>query len=83
VPSMGNLIVSSKHALSTEDIKKKLIEICRQENKPYGYRVETLTAYSPRLRLSTAYVKPSFRVSDIPGGGTLVFNRFVTSLFAC
>jgi len=48
-PNMGNLIVSSKQALSPDDIKKKLIEICRQENKPYGYRVETLAGYSPRL----------------------------------
>jgi TldD protein len=49
VPSLGNLIVSSKQPLSPDDIKKKLIEICRQENKPYGYRVETLAGYSPRL----------------------------------
>jgi len=49
MPNMGNLIVSSKQALSPDDIKKKLIEICRQENKPYGYRVETLAGYSPRL----------------------------------
>lgn len=49
IPSLGNLIVQSKQPLSTEEIKKKLIEICRQENKPYGYRVETLAGYSPRL----------------------------------
>ena len=50
-PNMGNLIVSSKQALSPDDIKKKLIEICRQENKPYGYRVETLAGYSPQASL--------------------------------
>jgi len=48
-PSLGNLIVESKQPLSPDDIKKKLIEICRQENKPYGYRVETLAGYNPRL----------------------------------
>src|ERR1700751_3271848 len=48
-PNMGNLIGSCQQALSPDDIKKKLIEICRQENKPYGYRVETLPGYSPRL----------------------------------
>ena len=49
LPSMGNLIVASKQPLSPEAIKKKLLDICRQENKPYGYRVETLAGYSPRL----------------------------------
>jgi TldD protein len=49
LPSMGNLIVASKQPLSPEEIKKKLLDICRQENKPYGYRVETLAGYSPRL----------------------------------
>jgi microcin-processing metallopeptidase PmbA/TldD-like protein len=48
-PNLGNLIVESKQAISADDIKKKLIEICRQENKPYGYRVETLAGYNPRL----------------------------------
>jgi hypothetical protein len=41
--------VSSKKPLLPQDIKAKLIEICRQENKPYGYRVETLAGFSPRL----------------------------------
>jgi TldD protein len=49
LPSMGNLIITSKQPLSTEEIKKKLLDICRQENKAYGYRVETLAGYSPRL----------------------------------
>jgi TldD protein len=48
-PSLGNLIVESKQPLSADDIKKKLIEICRQENKAYGYRVDTLAGYNPRL----------------------------------
>jgi hypothetical protein len=49
VPSIGNLIVQSKEAVSPEDLKKKLIEICRQEGKPYGYYVETLSGLNPRL----------------------------------
>jgi TldD protein len=49
VPSIGNLLVEPKQALSAEDLKKKLIEICRQEGKAYGYRVETLANYNPRL----------------------------------
>jgi predicted Zn-dependent protease len=49
VPSIGVLLVQSKQALSPEDMKKKLIEICRQEGKPYGYFVDTLSGYDPRL----------------------------------
>ena len=49
VPSVGILIVQSKQAVSPEDLKKKLIEICRQEGKPYGYFVDTLSGYDPRL----------------------------------
>jgi TldD protein len=50
-PNIGNLIVESKQALSPEQLKQKLIDICRQENKPYGYYVETLggSDYEPRL----------------------------------
>jgi predicted Zn-dependent protease len=49
IPSVGILIVQSKQALSSEDMKKKLIEICRQEGKPYGYFVDTLSGYDPRM----------------------------------
>ena len=49
VPSVGILVVQSKQAVSPEDLKKKLIEICRQEGKPYGYFVDTLSGYDPRL----------------------------------
>jgi TldD protein len=49
-PNMGVLIVEPKQALSPEELKQKLIEICRQENKPFGYYVETLgPGYEPRM----------------------------------
>jgi TldD protein len=50
-PSTGNLIVRSKQPLSPDDMKKKLLDMCRDENKPFGYYVETLggNAYEPRL----------------------------------
>jgi len=48
-PNIGILMVKSKDALSTENIKKKLIELCKEENKEYGYYVETLSGYEPRL----------------------------------
>jgi TldD protein len=48
-PSIGNFIVQSKQTLSPEDLNRKLIEICRQEGKPFGYYVETLAGSNPRL----------------------------------
>jgi TldD protein len=54
--SLGNLIVQSSDALSTDELKKKLIEACKQRNLPYGYFVGTLgPRLAPRLlyRIST------------------------------
>jgi len=48
-PTVGNLIVEVKQPVSPDELKKKLIEICRQEGKPFGYYVETLAGYNPRL----------------------------------
>ena len=48
-PSIGNLIVESKVASTPEELKKKLIDMCQDEGKPYCYRVETLADYNPRL----------------------------------
>lgn len=48
-PSVGVLVVQAKQTLSPEEMKKKLIEICRREGKPYGYFVDTLSGYNPRL----------------------------------
>ena len=50
VPSLSNLIVRSSQAMSRQELKKKMLELCRQRGKPYGYLVETLgPRYSPRL----------------------------------
>ena len=54
--SVGNLIVQSSDALSLDELKKKLIEACKQRNLPYGYFVGTLgPRLTPRLlyRIST------------------------------
>ncbi len=48
-PTIGNLIVEVKQPLSPAALKQKLIDLCRQEEKPYCYRVETLAGYDPRL----------------------------------
>jgi predicted Zn-dependent protease len=50
-PSIGVLIVTSKQPSSPAELKQKLIEICRQEGKPFGYYAETLggSSYQPLL----------------------------------
>jgi predicted Zn-dependent protease len=49
-PSLGNMLVSSSEAISQEDLKKKLLELCQQRDLPYGYYVESVTgAHAPRL----------------------------------
>jgi len=48
-PNIGNLIVQSKQPLSPDELKKKLIDLCKQDNKPFGYYVETLAGSNPRL----------------------------------
>ncbi len=54
--SLGNLIVQSSEPLSRDELKKKLIDACKQRNLPYGYFVATLgPRLTPRLlyRVST------------------------------
>jgi predicted Zn-dependent protease len=48
-PNIGNLIVQPKETLSPDEMKKKLIEISKQQNKAFGYYVETLAGSTPRL----------------------------------
>jgi hypothetical protein len=54
--SLGNLIVQSSDALSDDELKKTLVDACKQRNLPYGYFVGTLGPHlTPRLlyRIST------------------------------
>ena len=49
-PGLGNMLVSSSEALSEEELKKKLLELCQQRDLPYGYYVESTSgARAPRL----------------------------------
>ncbi len=50
-PSIGVLTVVSKQPSSPEELKQKLIELCKQEGKPFGYYAETLAgaSYEPLL----------------------------------
>jgi predicted Zn-dependent protease len=49
-PGLGNLIVTSSEPVPPDDLRKRLIELCRQRQLPYGYYVEaTDWQLSPRL----------------------------------
>jgi TldD protein len=48
-PSIGTLIVKTKDPVSKDDLKKKLIDMCKQESKSYCYYVETMAGENPRL----------------------------------
>jgi TldD protein len=66
-PSLGNLLVSATEAVPPADLKKKLVELCRQRDIPYGYYVETMgAADEPRL-LYRVWVKDGHE--DLVRGG--------------
>ena len=46
VPNNSNLILTSSQPVSKDELLKKLIDLCRQRDLPYGYFVET---FGPRL----------------------------------
>lgn len=49
-PSISNLIFKASNSVSFDDLKKRLIEMCKDQGRPYGYYVETTgPQLSPRL----------------------------------
>jgi len=49
-PSLGNMLVSSSEPVPPDELKKKLLELSKQRDLPYGYYVETMGgARAPRL----------------------------------
>ena len=50
-PNLGVLLLKSSEAQSPDDLKKKVMEMAKEQGKPYGYRVETLgqPGNTPRL----------------------------------
>ena len=60
-PNIGNLILQATETSSPDELKKKLIEMCKQENRPYGYYAETLVGFNPRL-LYRVYVSDGHEV---------------------
>jgi TldD protein len=41
--SVGNLILTASDSMSPADLKQKLISMCRDQGKPYGYLAQTLS----------------------------------------
>lgn len=49
-PQISNLIVKASNGVPFEELKKKLIQICKDQGRPYGYYVETTgLRLAPRL----------------------------------
>ncbi len=50
-PNLGVLLLKSSEPQTSGDLKKKVMEMVKEQGKPYGYRVETLgqPGNSPRL----------------------------------
>ena len=49
-PSIGVLLLRAAQPISREEMEKKLLDLCRQQERPYCYSVETLgPRLSPRL----------------------------------
>jgi TldD protein len=49
-PQISNLIVKATNGLSSDDMKNKLIQMCKDQGRPYGYYVETTGEHlNPRL----------------------------------
>jgi predicted Zn-dependent protease len=56
-PALGNLFVKSTAPVSFADLKKKLIEICKDRELPYCYYVESSTGASQPEQLFRIYSK--------------------------
>jgi len=48
-PSLGVLLIKSSEAQSPDALKKRVQEMVSNQDKPYGYRVETMAGTTPRL----------------------------------
>jgi TldD protein len=69
--SISNLVLQAGQPLSPEELKKKLIDMCRDQNKPYGYYVAALSQQNPG-QLYRVYVQDGHE--ELVRGA--VFNDF-------
>ncbi len=73
-PQISNLIFKASNGVPFEELKKKLIQMCKDQGRPYGYYVETTAArLAPRL-LWRVYVSDGH--SELVRGA--VFNQLDT-----
>jgi predicted Zn-dependent protease len=40
-PEVSNLVFTASNALSNEELKQKMLQMCKDQGRPYGYYVET------------------------------------------
>ncbi len=62
-PAIGNLFVKSSAPMSFDDLKKKLIEICKERGQPYGYLAQSSSGTRP---------EPLYRIYAADGHQELV-----------
>ncbi len=67
----GNLFVKANQTVSPEELKKKLLEVCRQRNKPYGILVRKMdfpssASIAELRRLAARLVQPGSRPVSLP-----------------
>jgi len=55
-PNVGVLLIKSSEAQTPDALKKRVQEMVSSQDKPYGYRVETMAGTAPRL-LYRVYAK--------------------------
>ena len=55
-PNVGVLLIKSSEAQTPDALKKRVQEMVSNQDKPYGYRVETMAGTAPRL-LYRVYAK--------------------------
>src|SRR6185312_9418064 len=49
-PQISNLIFKAEHSVPFDELKKKLLQMCKDQGRPYGYFVETTgPQLAPRL----------------------------------
>ncbi len=56
-PSLGNLLVSSSEPVPREELKKRLLDLCRQKDLPYGYFVDAMGGLTEPRLLYRVWVK--------------------------
>jgi predicted Zn-dependent protease len=56
-PSLGNLFITSSQSVPRAELKKKLIDLCRQHEQPYGYFVDSMANLRSPGLLYRVYAK--------------------------